>query len=257
MTASIIIVYNDKESIEAVKANIANQVDNRNIEIIFLDNTNGKFQSAAEALNYGASIANADVLIFMHQDVLLLSDDIVFSYCSFLNQNPKAIIGAAGVLPNDKRTITDIYDSLEKLPIGVRANGKVYEVDSLDECFFAMKKNTWSTIKFDERCCDNWHSYGIDICFANRLNGGKVYMVPAELWHRSSGNSYSKSYYSSIKKLVLKYSRTSIKYINGTCVYLKCNKYAYYRYRVLIAIKHMLFPLINAKHHYIARKNIK
>ena len=44
-------------------------------EIISIDNRGGNYKSAAEALNYGAGIANGDVFVFTHQDIILQSSD--------------------------------------------------------------------------------------------------------------------------------------------------------------------------------------
>ena len=71
---SIICVYNNKEILENyLLKNLSTQ--SVEYELILIDNTNGKFKSAAEALNYGGKKANGNYLMFVHQDVDLCSNN--------------------------------------------------------------------------------------------------------------------------------------------------------------------------------------
>ena len=64
---SVICVYNDSESLNShLLKGLKEQ--SINFEKILIDNTDGKFSSSAEALNYGASLALGDYLMFVHQE---------------------------------------------------------------------------------------------------------------------------------------------------------------------------------------------
>ena len=69
---SIICVFNDKKVLnECLLESLKNQT--ANYELILIDNTNRKFKSASEALNYGAKKAKGNYLMFVHQDMFLCS----------------------------------------------------------------------------------------------------------------------------------------------------------------------------------------
>lgn len=70
---SIICVYNNEDYLENYLLNSL-KAQNIDHELILLDNSDGRFKSAAEALNYGGNKAKCDYLMFVHQDFQLDSD---------------------------------------------------------------------------------------------------------------------------------------------------------------------------------------
>ena len=94
---SVICVYND----ELVFRNCLSRslsAQKHEFELIPIDNTKNRFESAAEALNWGAKQATGDYLIFVHQDVDLCSDSWANGIEPLLDSLPNlGIAGVAGV----------------------------------------------------------------------------------------------------------------------------------------------------------------
>ena len=66
---SVITIYNDKNVLESTLLKSIKVQENCEYETILVDTYSHGFTSAASALNYGASLAKGDYLVFIHQDV--------------------------------------------------------------------------------------------------------------------------------------------------------------------------------------------
>ncbi|HEX7468659.1 MAG TPA: glycosyltransferase family A protein, partial [Methanobacterium sp.] len=64
-------------------------------ELILVDNTQKKFNSASEALNHGGQRAKGEYIIFVHQDVDLLSEKFLENLEQILDKITN--LGIAGV----------------------------------------------------------------------------------------------------------------------------------------------------------------
>lgn len=234
---SIVILKTNDEQIKKCISYIKEQSMSDEIEIIILNNKDGKYPSASNGLNVGAGNARGNIIIFMHQDFYMEDNNLVLKYYNFLKKNNDSIIGPAGV-KEEGLTITDITETNNKIRRGIRAYGKIMEVYSLDECMFAMSKHRWEMLKFDEITCDNWHCYAVDICYQNLVSGGKNILFPVQACHASTGNANTREFRRSVKKLLIKYINTpQIKKIKGTCIDISCNYPSYYFWIVKIHIK--------------------
>ena len=95
---SVICVYNDEAILERYLLKSLEQQTEKG-EVILLDNTNGRFSSAAEALNFGGNKGSSKYLMFVHQDVLLPSSDWLLKAEHYLDSIPKlGIAGVAGMV---------------------------------------------------------------------------------------------------------------------------------------------------------------
>lgn len=64
------------------------------------------------------------------------------------------------------------------------------EVESLDECCFAMTKKIYNKVRFDEETCSHWHLYAVDFCYeARRKIELKSYVIPELIYHKYDGTS--------------------------------------------------------------------
>ena len=69
---SVVCVYNNNTTLRStLLKSLAKQT--AEFELITLDNTANRFKSAAEALNYGGSKAKGAYIMFVHQDMWLIS----------------------------------------------------------------------------------------------------------------------------------------------------------------------------------------
>ncbi len=222
MKASIIICYTNKALISKTIEYLDSQDVRKDFEIIAIDNSENKFSSAAKALNYGASIAKGEILIFMHQDVFFEHSNDVSNLIGYFDKlDDLALLGVAGINGKDLMVysnITETYDHINKY----KNITEPIEVETIDECVIAIRKKFFDRIKFDEITCDNWHFYGVDLSYQVRLNNGKVYSVPVPVCHLSQGNT-NLSFYKNLKKLGKKYHNV-LPNINSTCIQTKNNR---------------------------------
>ena len=112
---SIVCVFNDWEVLERF---LLRSLDTQTApyEMHLVDNTNGRFKSAAEALNFGGQQATGKYIMFVHQDVYLASTVWLESVENTLDTLPKlGIAGVAGKTKNGMHT----YSNAEHAPIPV------------------------------------------------------------------------------------------------------------------------------------------
>jgi glycosyltransferase involved in cell wall biosynthesis len=206
---SVVCVYNDKE---ILKKYLLKSLKNQSVEyeLILIDNTEAKFKSAAEALNKGGEKARGNYLLFVHQDIDLLSDEWLENCELILNSLENfAIAGVAGRSKEVPTTLTNIFDGIPPEPAGTQIKIPT-KVLTLDECLVLIPTQIFKKIKFDEEVCDNWHLYTVDYSLVAKKNGYDVYVIPLHLYHRSSGFSFSDDYYITLKKLLKKHRNLKI-----------------------------------------------
>ena len=221
---NIVVVYNNETLLEQMKDSIISKDASGSLsyEVIALDNTRGRFKSAAEAYNYALdNLCGAKCVVFCHQDIIFKEHSLqdIYDICSV---NDRTLIGAAGVMNNRHNgwnagaTISAMsegkdgikkYDSLSK--------GTTREVFTLDECLIAAHRELFDEVRFDPVVCDGWHLYAVDLCLQCHLKGIRVLVYDANIIHLSGGN-LNKSFYACESKLARKYRR-DYKEICYTC----------------------------------------
>ena len=158
----VICVSNDKKKFDTMLGASLNQ-QNIKYELVLVDNTDGRFKSAAEALNYGVNCTDADILIFSHQDICLKNIDALGQFVDAVQKKPiGCIVGIVGVKECSYEYYTNMSDGdnlCERISDAYEM--KYYSVSSVDECFFGMRRETWEHHNFDKELCDNWHLYGV------------------------------------------------------------------------------------------------
>lgn len=215
IVVSVVCVYNDEKTFEnQLEKSLKKQ--NIEYELIALNNKNGKFSSAAKALNYGAKLAKGDVIIFAHQDVVLKGEGELKNCVTRMKSLPLGtIIGAAGAKEKNKKHF-GTYTSGPDYNAGLRTvEWDVMEVSCIDEMFFGMTKETYEMYGFNENICDNWHLYGVEISLHARKEKHSVCVIPIQIHHFSHGR-ISIGYMKCLKSLV-KYYHKDFKYIWTTC----------------------------------------
>lgn len=226
---SVIIVYNKFDEIINAKAFIEKQTIYTKIETIFLDNTNNQYSSAAKAFNFAAKTAKGKVLVFMHQDIELLDETILYNYYNYLLKHNSSIIGAAGRTIIDNKVHASILHGKEKANAGLPMQGFAMEATTLDECLFALTKQRYLDLKFDEKCCDNWHLYAADICYENILANGKNYVISTNAYHKSTGGGIDYNFEKTLGKMIIKYSG-KLDRIETPCIKIDCNIWTYIKF---------------------------
>ena len=221
---SIICIYNNGKILEnTLLKSLKTQSDE--YELILIDNTDGKFESAAKALNYGAKKATQDYLMFVHQDVDLLNTCLDDIETIILSLNNLGVAGVAGysTIDNKHVMVSNIKDGYPPEDVGTNINEPV-EVQTVDECLFITSRSIFNQLEFDEKTCPDWHLYGVDYCLSTKNLEKSVYVIPIEIYHASRTESFSKEYYSSLINVVTKHG-SEYKTIDTSCGVWSTGKY--------------------------------
>jgi len=230
---SIVSVYNNKKILNdyLLKSLKSQSVD---YELITLDNTKGRFKSAAEALNYGREKAKGEYIMFVHQDVDLCSNIWLEKAEKMLDDLPNlGIAGVAGMSERGKNTKERGKNIIKHgIPAVTWPWGNPIQepalVQTLDECLIIIPQSVFDVLKFDEQVCDDWHLYAVDYCLCAIKMGLGAYAIPLSIYHRATGSLHRKDYfriflegplpagyYRTLKKLLKKH-KTYFKHIYTT-----------------------------------------
>jgi len=203
---SIVCVYNNKEILNNYLLKSL-KTQTVNFELIALDNTEGKFKSAAEALNYGGRKAKGKYIMFVHQDVDLSLDTWLEKAEKMLDSMQN--LGIAGVAgkKDERGVMTVIKHGNPPEPAGSITIKKPEKVQTLDECLIIVPKSVFDVLQFDEEVCDDWHLYAVDYCLSVKRVGFDAYVIPMFVYHRSPGYSFSEKYYLILEKILKKYKK--------------------------------------------------
>lgn len=220
---SLITVYNnDKLLGEMVKS--ASEQKNVEIDFVSVVNKNNEFSSAAKALNYGFEKSVGEVVVFLHQDIQFMKNDVLEYIYDYAMKNKNVIFGSAGVQDRNKYKNPECLSSMLEGENKSKYNTITEPTDAftLDECLIACHRSCFDNIKFDEELCDGWHLYAADLCLqAQAFANLKVKAVPLDVWHKSTGNA-DRSYHITQSKMAEKY-RKYYKVVNTTNGYSYTN----------------------------------
>ncbi len=187
---SVICVYNDERKLHtyALK-HLATQ--NTVFELIVIDNTQKRFTSAAEALNFGGRKASGDYLMFMHQDVDLCSGLWLEGLEELLNSLPHlGVAGVAGMSDHGSTFSERCRNVIFQGPQRKRWGNPLHNAESvqtLDECLIIIPAAVFKEMPFDGATCSDWHLYAVDYCLSARERGEGVFVIPKCIYHRSTG----------------------------------------------------------------------
>jgi len=180
-------VSNDHDKLNTIlKASLSRQ-KNVEYELIIVDSKKHKFNSAAEALNYGGKQAKGDYLFFIHHDISFQDDFELAELESYCKKFSFGVAGVAGVknIEGKVATFSNIFHGEQKTKA---ANKSI------------------STPKFSV-IGPTWHLYGTDFALQMKLLDLPVLVFPSELWHVSDGKSLNLNYFDAIQWLVQRYSK--------------------------------------------------
>lgn len=203
---TIITIVNKENVYKRFKENLSNQ-QGVNYELIKVNNDNNQFISAREAYNNALKKAHGDYIVFLHPDMRFLDKsalhDVLVQIIALKDLGVAGISGCPSELHHHKSTIvTSILHGDPAHHFGKKIN-HVTEVQTVDECFFVMKKSFCETHPFSD--IKGWHMYAVEQCLVSLLAGKKNYVVPARMWHYSTGFSENWQYVQTGRKIVSKY----------------------------------------------------
>ena len=254
---SIVCVYNDEKVLESFLLKSL-QDQTAKYELILEDNTSSRFSSAAQALNHGGRNASSKYIMFVHQDIDLLSDRWLEDAERWLDTIPNlGIAGVAGMSEfgstNKERGRNIIgHGNPEQVWSWGNPISMPDVVQTLDECLVIIPKKIFDAQGFDAITCDGWDLYAVDYCLSIKRIGRQAYAIPMFVYHGSTGH-LTERYFSVLSK-VLKKHKKYFEMINTTtgswCTsypvnvqrkYVAINKIAF---RLLMSIKRAIYRMV-------------
>jgi len=202
---SVVCVYNDLRIYnEYILSSIQRQHGIH--EFIALDNQDGHFSSATQALNDGGRKATGAYIMFVHQDIRLNSDDWLDRAEEILRSVPN--LGIAGVAGKRDKSgvITALTHGDPPKLAGYLQPTEPLRVQTVDECLFFVPREVFVAINMDESTCENWHLYAVDYSLVIQERGLTVYVLPLQVYHESEGE-LSDAYFVALRKIVAKHKR--------------------------------------------------
>ena len=178
----------------------------------------------------GSRRARGEFLFFAHQDVRFESEGWLEEAESHLHGLPDlGIAGVAGARAsiNDRErviVVTNSENSEPPQPAGNQVLHEVEVVDTVDESAFFVPKDVFERFGFDERTCDHWHLYAVDLSLTLHEAGLRAYALPLPLYHRSRGAimrfmgfaNYKPAYFRTLRKVIRKH-RAQFDRLPTTC----------------------------------------
>ena len=230
---TIICCYNNEEILQTMLiASLKRQ--KAEYKFIPIDSRKYKFSSAATA--YNSILQNpkkynyddiSSCLLFVHQDVFFQDIDFLTKIELELAQTPNDIIGLAGIISSGK-VLSNLKYLNSQQYITLNQISNKTEVESVDECCFAMSKELWERLHFDSKACYHWHLYAVDICYnAKRNFGSKCVVIPNEAFHKKNsdnGLETDNHFLNTMWKLVCKYNK-DYDNIYAPCYIVSTSKY--------------------------------
>jgi len=207
---SVICVSNDEKVLRTcLLASLTKQ--NTAYEFINVENRDSRFSSAAKALNHGGKDAKGKYLMFVHQDITLLSDEVLMEAERMMDSLSN--VGVAGVAgkADDSGVMSNITHGDPPTPAGTISVKRPEKVQTVDECLVIVPRTVFESLKFDERVCDGWHLYTTDYSLDALKRGLDVYVLPLNVHHYPAGRLLYANpltgYYETLGRLLRKHKR--------------------------------------------------
>ena len=187
-------------------------------EIITVDTVGHSFRSAAQALNFGGNQGKGKYIMFVHQDVDLVSPSWLADAEALLDTIPN--LGIAGVVGSVEeggnvsermRNVIAHGDDMEQIGSPISSPARV---QTLDELLLIVPREVFQQYQFDKNTCGNWHLYGTDYCLTMLTMGKGVYVIPLHVIHKSKGASTNKLSFIFNFGLSREYNQTLKKVLN-------------------------------------------
>lgn len=151
------------------------------VEYLPIDNVDGTFSSAGKALNFAASQARHEHLVFVHQDVYLHSLRSLEEAAALLGEDSYGMLGASGI-NSDGRLLGRIRDRVILLG---QPTASVASVASLDEVLFMVPRKLLLDEPLSEDADFSWHAYAVEYGLRIRRLGLRVGVTDIPLTHNS------------------------------------------------------------------------
>lgn len=215
-TFTVVCVYNSSETLERyLQTGLRRQT--AAYELRLVDNRAGTYSCAAAALNHGAQGANTDYLVFVHQDVELLSTDFFEAASLHLAGTPN--LGVAGIVgAASAGSTTRLYGRCFQGDGDATGFEPGYDrplpVQTVDELLLIVERAWFERMNFDPSACPGWDLYGVEYALSSAKQGRQVVVMPLPVRHASWGK-LRRSYFQSLAALQNKHRDVPL--VHTTC----------------------------------------
>ena len=210
---SVICAYNNREKLDKYLIRSLSRQD-APFELLAIDNTQGRYPSAAAVLNETARKARYDYLMFVHQDVALIADTWLTDAQTALGQLRN--LGAAGVAGKGRRGLAaSVLQGNPPFRAVRKKLHKPVEVQTLDGCLMIVPREVFQKIAFDEKAVSGWYLYTANYCLDLIRAGYLISVLPYTIYHESTGPSDPNSYEQARQDLIERH-RDHFKVIHTT-----------------------------------------
>lgn len=203
-----IVICSQHTALPELLTNSIRQTIHTDYEIIHIHNSANQY-SIFEAYNQGVEKSKFPYICFVHDDVVFHTPTWGETLIRHLSNPQTGIIGVAGcglivpisgrwnalflgmsLIQSDRykrKKTRRIYNSSSICPAP-------WPVVALDGVFLAMRKELFSTIRFDESIT-GFHGYDLDICIQSHVAGYRNYAVDDILIEHLSNGKFSLDFY--------------------------------------------------------------
>ena len=205
---TIACCYNDED---CLKKMLLPSIERQNtkVDIILINNNEKKYSSAAMAYNNEVVRAKGDIIVFCHQDIAF-DENFAENIEEIFKEHPNIILGVAGIKKDGFVYSQLKYYKTKEYITQKRLNNELEEVESIDECLFAIKKEHFLKMMFDQVVCNHWHLYGVELCYHGKKSDMKLVpmVTSTQVYHKmesGTGLEVDKNFLKIIGKLCRKY----------------------------------------------------
>ena len=201
---TIIVITNDKKRCDEFTAGLNTQ-QNVEYQLLVVESIHGEFCGARQAYNSVIDLIEYDNVVFCHHDIFFLDNNALENILMYIDSlDDFGVVGVAGCKHGEEWEIlsTMLHGDGKQL-CGTKID-KPTEVQCVDECFFVMQKKFVKKYRFTDMT--GWHLYAVEQCVRAEQKELKNYVVPANMYHASSGNSLDPSYINALLEFKEVYS---------------------------------------------------
>jgi len=201
---SVICVSNDYDKLNKYLVSSLSRQHSPH-ELFIIDNRNGRYSSAAPILNQTAQRSKYDYLMFVHQDVSLLSNSWLMEAQIKLSSLKKlGAVGVAGRTREGRAGAAVIHGDPPVCACDEGVLRTTVEVQTLDGCLLIVPKKVFEQVPFDESH-QGWYLYVAGYCLDLRRKGFKSYAIPNLIYHESTGPANPALYEQAVRHLVTRH----------------------------------------------------
>lgn len=172
--------------------------------LLDIDNSSNQYHSIREAFNDRLPQVHTKYTLFLHQDIRFLHKHALCDFMLELEKlEPFGVVGVAGCREGKHWDIlSTIVHGNDAAPAG-KSIREATVIQSVDECMFAMPTQLAQSLAFS--MLSGWHLYAVEQCLRTADKGLDNYVVPAAVYHLSSGGSLDASYFTTLLELKTMY----------------------------------------------------